>query len=35
MIKVAESQELAAQGIEVPIQLGAECSACAGDGCVE
>ena len=35
MIKVAESQELAAQGIEVPIQLGVECSACAGDGCVE
>ena len=35
MIKVAESQELAAQGIEVPVQLGSECSACAGDGCAE
>jgi uncharacterized protein len=35
MIKVAENQELAAQGIEVPIELGAECNACAGEGCGE
>ncbi len=35
MIKVAENQELAAQGIEVPIELGAECTACSGEGCAE
>ena len=34
MIKVAENQELAAQGIEVPIELGATCNACAdGEAC--
>ena len=34
MIKVAENQELAAQGIEVPIELGTTCSACAdGEAC--
>jgi uncharacterized protein len=35
MIKVAENQELAAQGIEVPIELGTQCNACAGEGCAE
>ena len=29
MIKVAENQELAAQGIEVPIELGSTCNASA------
>ena len=29
MIKVAENQELAAKGIEVPIELGSTCNACA------
>ena len=34
MIKVAENQELAAQGIEVPIELGGTCNACAdGEAC--
>ena len=34
MIKVAENQELAAQGIEVPIELGSTCNACAdGEAC--
>ena len=34
MIKVAENQELAAQGIEVPIELGTTCNACAdGEAC--
>ena len=34
MIKVAENQELAAKGIEVPIELGSTCSACAdGEAC--
>ena len=33
-IKVAENQELAAQGIEVPIELGSTCNACAdGEAC--
>lgn len=36
MIKVAQNQDLAAQGVEVPIELGAECTACSGgEGCVE
>ena len=34
MIKVAENQELAAKGIEVPIELGSTCNACAdGEAC--
>ena len=34
MIKVAENHELAAQGIEVPIELGSTCNACAdGEAC--
>ena len=34
MIKVAENQELDAQGIEVPIELGSTCNACAdGEAC--
>ena len=34
MIQVAQNQELAAQGIEVPIQLGSTCNACAdGEAC--
>ncbi len=34
MIQVAENQDLAAQGIEVPIQVGGACTACAdGEGC--
>ena len=34
MIKVAENQELAAQGIEVPIEIGGSCNACAdGEAC--
>ena len=34
MIQVAQNQELAAQGIEVPIQLGSTCNACAdGEVC--
>ena len=34
MIKVAENQELAAQGIEVPIEIGGQCNACAtGEAC--
>ena len=34
MIKVAENQELAALGIEVPIELGTTCNACAdGEAC--
>ena len=34
MIKVAENQELAAKGIEVPIELGSTCTACAdGEAC--
>ena len=34
MIKVAENQELAAKGIEVPIELGSTCNACAdGEVC--
>lgn len=33
MIQVAENRELAAQGIEVPIEIGGECNACAGEGC--
>lgn len=36
MIKVAQNQDLAAQGVEVPIELGAECTACSGgEGCAE
>ena len=30
MIKAAENQELAAKGIEVPIELGSACNACDG-----
>ena len=34
MIQVAQNQELAAQGIELPIQLGSTCNACAdGEAC--
>ena len=34
MIQVAKNQELAAQGIEVPIELGSTCNACAdGEVC--
>lgn len=34
MIKVAENQELAAKGIEVPIELCSTCNACAdGEAC--
>jgi uncharacterized protein len=34
MIQVAKNQELAAQGIEVPIELGSTCNACAdGEAC--
>ena len=34
MIKVAENQELAAKGIEVPIELGSTCNTCAdGEAC--
>ena len=34
MIQVAENQDLAAQGIEVPIQIGGSCNACAdGEAC--
>ena len=34
MIKVAENQELAAQGIGVPIETGGQCNACAtGEAC--
>lgn len=34
MIKVAENQELAAKGIEVPIELSSTCNACAdGEAC--
>ena len=33
MIQVAENQDRAAQGIEVPIQVGGACTACAdGEG---
>ena len=36
MIKVAENQDLAAQGVEAPIELGGSCNACAdGEGCGE
>ena len=36
MIEVAKNQDLAAQGIEVPVQLGGTCTACAdGEGCAE
>ena len=34
MFLVAQILELAAQGIEVPIQLGSTCNACAdGEAC--
>ena len=34
MIKVAENQDLAAKGIEVPIEMGTTCNACAdGEAC--
>ena len=34
MIQVAENQDLAEKGVEVPIQLGGTCTACAdGEGC--
>ena len=29
MIKVAENQDLAAQGVEVPLEIGGTCTACA------
>ena len=36
MIKVAENQDLAAQGVEVPLEIGGTCTACAdGEGCAE
>ena len=36
MIKVAEQQALAAQGVEVPLEIGGTCTACAGgEGCAE
>ncbi len=36
MMKVAENEDLAAQGVEVPIQLAGECTACTtGEGCAE
>ena len=36
MIKVAENQDLAAQGVEVPLEIGGTCTACAdGEGCGE
>ena len=36
MIKVAENEELAAKGIEVPIEIGGTCNACGdGEGCAE
>ena len=36
MIKVAEQQDLAAQGVEVPLEIGGTCTACAdGEGCAE
>ena len=36
MIKVAEQQALAAQGVEVPLEAGGVCTACAGgEGCAE
>ena len=36
MIKVAEQQDLAAQGVEVPLEAGGVCTACAGgEGCAE
>ena len=34
MIQVAENQDLAEKGVEVPIQLGGSCTACSdGEGC--
>ena len=36
MLKVAENQDLAAQGVEAPLELGGACTACAdGEGCAE
>ena len=36
MIKVAEQQALAAQGVDAPLEAGGVCTACAGgEGCAE